>query len=321
MVAIDLRSLVNKMNDTCRRSLEAAAGYTLSRTHYNVEIEHWLLKLLDVQNSDFVLILSHFEIDSGRLASELTRTVDGLKTGNARAPALSPTVVALAREAWLIASLDTGAPRIRSCHLLAALLSDEDLSRVARDSSPQLAHISAEALRKNLASICGGSIEEAPTESLGEETPPGAKRRAGAASPALDQYTIDLTERARAGALDPVLGRDTEIRQVIDVLMRRRQNNPITGEAGVGKTAIVEGLALAIVKQKVPKPLQNVVLRVLDLGLLQAGAGVKGEFENRLKSVIDEVRASARPVILFIDEAHTMIGAGGQPVRAMPPTF
>ena len=314
MVAVDLRSLVGKMNDTCRRSLEAAAGYTLSRSHYNVEIEHWLLKLLDVPNTDFALILRQFEIDSGRVVTELTRTIDRLKTGNARAPALSPAVVRLAREGWLIASLDTGASRLRSGHLVAALLLDEELSRAVRDSSPRLVQIPADALRKNLASICAGSVEEAPMEPLRAETPPSTAQGGGSASPALDQYTIDLTERARAGALDPVLGRDSEIRQVIDVLMRRRQNNPIlTGEAGVGKTAIVEGLALAIVKEGVPPPLRTVSLRTLDLGLLQAGAGVKGEFENRLKSVIDEVRSSLRPVILFIDEAHTMIGAGGQP--------
>jgi type VI secretion system protein VasG len=314
MVAVDLRSLVGKMNDTCRRSLEAAAGYTLSRSHYNVEIEHWLLKLLDVPNTDFALILRQFEIDSGRVVTELTRTIDRLKTGNARAPALSPAVVRLAREGWLIASLDTGASRLRSGHLVAALLLDEELSRAARDSSPQLVQIPADALRKNLASICASSVEEAPMEPLRAETPPNTGQGGGSASPALDQYTIDLTERARTGALDPVLGRDSEIRQVIDVLMRRRQNNPIlTGEAGVGKTAIVEGLALAIVKEGVPPPLRTVSLRTLDLGLLQAGAGVKGEFENRLKSVIDEVRSSLRPVILFIDEAHTMIGAGGQP--------
>jgi ATP-dependent Clp protease ATP-binding subunit ClpA len=314
MVAVDLRSLIGKMNDTCRRSLEAAAGFTLSRSHYNVEVEHWLLKLLDVQDSDFVLIMRHFEIDPGRVAAELTRVLDRLKTGNTRAPSLLPEVVTMAREAWLIASLDDGAPRIRSGHLLVALLSDEGLARVARESSPQLAQISAEALRKNLAAICRDSTAEAPAEIPAGSAPSGAAPRGGAPSPALDQYTIDLTERARAGTIDPVLGRDAEIRQVVDILMRRRQNNPIlTGEAGVGKTAVVEGLALAIVKEQVPPPLRSVVVRTLDLGLLQGGAGVKGEFENRLKSVIEEVRASPRPVILFIDEAHTMIGAGGQP--------
>jgi type VI secretion system protein VasG len=314
MVALDLRSLIGKMNDTCRRSLEAAAGFTLSRSHYNVEVEHWLLKLLDVQDSDFALIMRHFEIDPGRVAAELTRVLDRLKTGNTRAPSLSPEVVTMAREGWLIASLEDGSARIRSGHLLVALLSDEGLARVARESSPQLVQISAEALRKNLAAICRDSIVEAPAESPVGSSSSGAAPRDGGPSPALDQYTIDLTERARAGTIDPVLGRDAEIRQIVDILMRRRQNNPIlTGEAGVGKTAVVEGLALAIVKEQVPPPLRSVALRTLDLGLLQAGAGVKGEFENRLKSVIEEVRASPRPVILFIDEAHTMIGAGGQP--------
>src|SRR5262249_31682395 len=244
MVAIDLRSLVGKMNDVCRSALEAAAGYTLSRSHYNVEIEHWLLKLLDVQNGDFDIILRHFEIDSGRVATELTRIIDRLKVGNTRAPALSPAVVTLAREAWLIGSLDADAARLRSGYLLTALLSDEGLARVARESSPQLVQIPGEVLRKNLASICGGSVEEATAEPFGRSAAPSAAQPAGSRSPALDQYTIDLTERARAGMLDPVLGRDNEVRQVIDVLMRRRQNNPIlTGEAGVGKTAIVEGLA------------------------------------------------------------------------------
>jgi type VI secretion system protein VasG len=312
MVAVDLRSLVAKMNDPCRRSLEAAAGYTLSRSHYNIELEHWLLKLLDVPNSDITAVLRRFEIDSGRVATELTRVIDKLKTGNTRAPSLSPGVVALAREAWLVASLDGGAARIRSGHLLVALLSDEELSRTARESSPQLARISAETLRRELGAICGDSAEQV-VDTPAEEAPAGAAAGRALGSPALDQFTINLTERARNGAIDPVLGRDAEIRQVIDILMRRRQNNPIlTGEAGVGKTAIVEGLALAIAKGQVPPPLKNVVLRTLDLGLLQAGAGVKGEFENRLKSVIEEVQASPRPIILFIDEAHTMIGAGGQ---------
>ena len=190
--------------------------------------------------------------------TELTRTIDRLKTGNARAPALSPAVVELAREGWLIASLDTGASRLRSGHLVAALLLDEELSRAVRDSSPRLVQIPAEALRRKLASICASSVEEAPMEPLREETPPSTPQVGASASPALDQFTIDLTERARAGAIDPVLGRDSEIRQVIDILMRRRQNNPIlTGEAGVGKTAIVEGLALAIVKEQVPPPLRE----------------------------------------------------------------
>jgi type VI secretion system protein VasG len=313
MVAVDLRSLVAKLNDPCRRSLEAAAGYTLSRTHYNVEVEHWLLKLLDIPNGDFASILTRFEIDPGRVTTELTRFVDTLKTGNARAPSLAPPLVALVREAWLIASLEGAAGRIRSGHVLVALLADDGLLRSARESSPQLAKISPEVLRKDLVAICQASAEDEKLESQ-RSGATDASATPAYSSPTLDQFTIDLTQRARSGAIDPVLGRDVEIRQVIDILMRRRQNNPIlTGEAGVGKTAIVEGLALAIVQNQVPPPLKNVVLRTLDLGLLQAGAGVKGEFENRLKSVIEGVQASPRPIILFIDEAHTMIGAGGQP--------
>jgi type VI secretion system protein VasG len=317
MIAVDLRSLIGRMNDLCRRSLEAAAGSTLSRTHYNVEIEHWLLKLLEASDSDIPVILRHYEVDAGRLAADLTRVLDRLKTGNSRAPALSPHLVALAREAWVVASLDGGADRIRSWHLLVALLGDDSLAPLAREASAQLSRIPAEALRKSLATLLAESGEEpGATAASGSAAPAGAEASQaprGGATPSLDQFTIDLTQRAAAGKIDPVLGRDNEIRQVIDILMRRRQNNPIlTGEAGVGKTAVVEGFALRIAAGDVPPMLRNVSLRTLDLGLLQAGAGIKGEFENRLKSVVEEVKASAQPIILFIDEAHTMIGAGGQ---------
>jgi type VI secretion system protein VasG len=202
---------------------------------------------------------------------------------------------------------------VRSGHLLLALLEDEDLARLARESSTEFGEISVADLHKDLQNLVAGSGEDkadVPTAS-----PDAAQSGAAGVSktPALDQYTIDLTARARGGDIDPVLGRDFEIRQLVDILTRRRQNNPIlTGEAGVGKTAVVEGLALRIVAGDVPPPLRNVSLRVLDLGLLQAGAGVRGEFENRLKAVIAEVKASPQPVVLFIDEAHTMIGAGGQ---------
>src|SRR5579883_932426 len=316
MVTVDLRSLVGRMNDLCRTSLESAAGLTLSRSHYNVEIEHWLLKLLGAADSDIAAILRHYEVDPGRLSADLTRVLDRLKTGNNRAPALSPHVVTLAREAWVIGSLDGGAARVRSGHILAALLSDDALSPLAREASSQFARIPAEELRRQLVKLTTGTAEDtaaAAEAPAGPSAASGAPRPQGGAHPALDQFTIDLTERARAGKIDPVLGRDSEIRQVIDILTRRRQNNPIlTGEAGVGKTAVVEGFALRIAAGDVPSALRNVALRTLDLGLLQAGAGVKGEFENRLKSVIEEVKASAQPIILFIDEAHTLIGAGGQ---------
>ncbi|BAI72420.1 chaperone protein [Azospirillum sp. B510] len=318
MVSVDLQGLISRLHPVCRRSLEAAAGQTLSRTHYNCEIEHWLLQLIGAADGDVCAILRVYEIDAGRLSADLTRVLDKLKTGNSRAPALSPALVQLMREAWVLASLQYGEGAIRSGHLLAALLSDDSLSAQARDMSGQFARISAEALRRDLPGIVADTAEArtgaaAAAAAAGGGGAAGGAAKAGGATPNLDQYTIDLTERAKAGGIDPVLGRDAEIRQIIDVLTRRRQNNPIlTGEAGVGKTAVVEGFALRIAAGDVPPDLRNVRLLSLDLGLLQAGAGMKGEFENRLKGVIDEVKGSSQPIILFIDEAHTLIGAGGQ---------
>jgi type VI secretion system protein VasG len=312
LAAIDLKSLMGKLNEPCRRALEAAAGLTLSRTHYNVEVEHWLVKLLDVRGSDLVACLKHYGVDEARLAADLNKVLDRLKTGNSRAPALSPQIVSLCREAWLMASLVHGAPRVRSGHLLLALLSDDMLAQLAREASPQFNKIAVESLRGELAKITAGTVEAEASAPTGPAAGGGQAPGGAPSGGALDQYTIDLTARAKAGKIDPVLGRDSEIRQVIDILTRRRQNNPIlTGEAGVGKTAVVEGFALKIAAGEVPEAMKNVALRTLDLGLLQAGAGVKGEFENRLKSVIDEVKASPTPIILFIDEAHTLIGAGG----------
>jgi type VI secretion system protein VasG len=317
MTPLEIRPLVGKLDDLSRRALEAAAGLTLSRSHYNVEIEHWLLKLLDAGDGDFVACLKHYDIDPGRVAADLNRILDRQKTGNTRAPALAPQIIALIREAWTVASVVYGAGRIRSGHLLLTLVSDDTLAPVAREASAQFTKLSPERLRADLPTITAGSAEAAAAGAAEAAAAPGGEAAGGArpaaGTAALDQFTIDLTARAKAGKIDPVLGRDAEIRQVVDILTRRRQNNPIlTGEAGVGKTSVVEGFALKIAAGDVPSALQNVAVRTLDLGLLQAGAGVKGEFENRLKSVIDEVKGSAKPIILFIDEAHTMIGAGGQ---------
>ncbi len=319
MAQVNLKELVGKLNDTCRRTLEGAAGLCLSRTNYNVEIEHWFIKLLETSNTDLTAILRSFEVDSGRLNTDLTRCVDRLKTGNARPPALSSNIVDLIREAWLIATIDFNEHTIRSGHLLCALLAHDSLARQAASMSPLFDRISVESLRKSLPQLVAGSDEEGESSAAaarasesGASGEPG-RPKAPTKTPALDQYTIDLTGRAKSGALDPVLGRDSEIRQIMDILCRRRQNNPIlTGEAGVGKTAVAEGFALRVAAGDVPPALLNVSVRSLDLGLLQAGAGVKGEFENRLKSVISEAKSSPVPVIMFIDEAHTLIGAGGQ---------
>ena len=317
MVAVDLKSVVSRLTELGRRQLEAAAGLTLSRSHYNVEIEHVLLKLVETAGSDVAAILRKREVDAGRVSAELTRALDKMRTGNARAPSLSPDIVTWLREAWLIASLEAGSSRIRSGHLLAALLSDDALARTLRDSSPTLSALPADLVRKNLNDLASGSEEAAQAEAANASSGAG-----GGAAPAgdaprgsgpLDQFCTDLTAQAKAGKIDPILGRDSEIRQMVDILTRRRQNNPIlTGEPGVGKTAVVEGLALRIASGDVPDALKGVQLMSLDLGLLQAGAGVKGEFENRLKGVIDTVKASPTPIVMFIDEAHTLIGAGGQ---------
>jgi type VI secretion system protein VasG len=311
---INLKSLIGKLNDTSRRTLEGAAGLCLSRTNYNVEIEHWMLKILELNDSDIARLLRYYEIDQSRLARDVTKAVDRLKTGNSRPPALSPKIVDLVEQAWILASIEFGAPAIRTGHLLLALLSQPDLARLTRESMPEVAKISPDVLKQEMRDITAGGEEDVtpPGDEFEPGTGPGVPA-SGGKTPSLDQFTIDLTLRARQGHIDPVVGRDFEIRQVVDILTRRRQNNPIlTGEAGVGKTAVAEGFALRIAEGDVPPPLRNVSLRTLDLGLLQAGAGVKGEFENRLKSVIQEVKSSPQPIILFIDEAHTMIGAGGQ---------
>jgi type VI secretion system protein VasG len=312
---MNLKSLIGKLNDSTRSALEAAAGLCLARTHYDIEIEHYLTKLLDSTDNDLAAILKHFEIDSSRFSAELARALDKLKSGNARTPALSPTLVKMLLEAWTIGSIDYGAAQVRTGFTILALAANDDLSRLMRDVSREFPKIQPDVLRKDFATIVANSNEETQTAAAAPATPgaPTGGPRAGGKTPNLDQFTINLTEKAKTGKIDPVLGRDSEIRQVVDILMRRRQNNPIlTGEAGVGKTAVVEGFALRVAQGDVPPPLRNVLVHTLDLALLQAGAGIKGEFENRLKGLIEEVKASPIPIILFIDEAHTMIGAGGQ---------
>lgn len=317
MIAVDLKSLILRLDDVCRKSLENASGFALMRTHYNVEIEHWFAKLIEIDDSDVGLILSHFEIDHGRLAADFGRALDKFKTGNARAPGFAPDMVDLVKQAWLFASVDLGLRAIRSGHLLWALIADEQQGWRIDDISTELKRISPDILKREFVKITATSREAGSGTGAGatpnvDGAAGSAAGGAGNAGEALQQYTLDLTAEARAGRIDPILGRDEEIRQITDILIRRRQNNPIlTGEAGVGKTAVVEGFALRIASGDVPPALRDVALRSLDLGLLQAGASMKGEFENRLRAVIDGVKASPKPVILFIDEAHTLIGAGG----------
>ena len=243
MATIDLKAVIGRLNGQSRRALEAAAGLTMSRTNYNVEIEHWLVKLCDQMDSDFATILRHYEVDPARLAHDLDRSLDRMKTGSARGPSLSPDIVEWVKQAWLFASMEQAGTRVRSGHLLWALMADDGLARRARDISGELVRITPDLLKRDFATITAGSAEAAEATATPDGTPPprdGEARPAG--NGALELYTTDLTARARAGKLDPIIGRDFELRQAIDILTRRRQNNPIlTGEAGVGKTAVVEG--------------------------------------------------------------------------------
>ncbi|WP_258130159.1 type VI secretion system ATPase TssH [Achromobacter anxifer] len=318
-MATPLKTLIGKLNQTCRQAAERAASLCMAQGHYEVDLEHLFLALLEKPASDFSIVARRSGIEASVLEADLNAEIRGFKNGNTRTPVFSPHLPRLFEHAWLIASLDTQTTRIRSGHLLLALLTEPDLAQLARRGSRLFESFRLDELKHDFAALTAGSEEAGQAVSLGDGAQ-GDAAQDGAApaaalskTPALDQYTANLTERAREGKIDPVIGRDAEIRQMIDILTRRRQNNPIlTGEAGVGKTAVVEGLALRIVAGDVPPALAGVALRVLDMGLLQAGASVKGEFENRLKNVIDEVKQSPTPIILFIDEAHTMIGAGGQ---------
>jgi type VI secretion system protein VasG len=315
-VSLNLKSLIGKLNDTTRSVLEASAGLCMSRTHYDIEIEHYLVKALESSDNDLAAILKHYGVDKSRLAAELQRSLDNIKTGNARSPTFSPQLIKMLAEAWTVASIEYDAGSVRTGFTILALLTNDELARVVKDISRELQKIEPEGLRKDFYTIVANSREvQAALKSSGgsgDATTSDGPTATKGKTPNLDAYTVNMTENAKAGKIDPVLGRDAEVRQMIDILMRRRQNNPIlTGEAGVGKTAVVEGLANRIVQNEVPPALQGVHLHSLDLALLQAGASVKGEFENRLKGLINEIKSSTEKIILFIDEAHTMIGAGG----------
>src|SRR5574343_526191 len=311
-MASSLKTLITKLNPACRRAAERAASLCMSHGHHEVDVEHLMLALLEQPDGDLTLLLRHQEVSAQSLRQDLQRELQALRAGNTRTPVFSARWQVLLEHAWLIASLDRSDARIRAAHLVLALLTEPSLAQMAHRASPCWSRLPLDDLRHRLDEVTRGSAEAGAAERPADGAEP-ADRAPAAGAGALEQYTLSLTRKAREGGLDPVIGRDAEIRQTIDILMRRRQNNPIlTGEAGVGKTAIVEGLALRLVSDDVPPALKGVELHVLDVGLLQAGASGKGEFEERLRQVIDEVRQSPHPIVLFIDEAHTMIGAGGQ---------
>ncbi|ADU39683.1 type VI secretion system ATPase TssH [Variovorax paradoxus] len=321
-MSTSLKTLITKLNASARMATQRAANLCLANGHYEVDLEHLFLALLEQTDNDLARVLRANRISATAIQSDLEREIQTFKNGNTRTPVFSQHLQQLFQQAWLLASLDAHVAQIRSGHLLLALLTEPDLAQLAQRGSPLFAKIRLEDLKHDFDKLTDGSSEAAEAGASGGAATEGDAQQAPAdalaagvpgKTPALDQFTTNLTQRAKDGALDPVIGRDTEIRQVIDILMRRRQNNPIlTGEAGVGKTAVVEGLALRIATEDVPESLRAVALHTLDMGLLQAGASVKGEFENRLKNVIAEVKKSPHPIVLFIDEAHTMIGAGGQ---------
>jgi type VI secretion system protein VasG len=303
---MELASLIGRLNPDNRRALERAAQRCLQRGHHYVEIEHLLLELLDIEGGDFAYLLPRFGLERDALTAEINKALELFKSGSTRTPALSTHTTGLLEDAVVQASV-LGLDSIRSGMLLLALIDRDERRSLLLNSASSLLKIPREALRSNLL-----EWTESSREHVGGTRPVVAGHAAPKQDSVLDQYTQDLTADAHAGRIDPIVGRDGEIRQCIDILLRRRQNNPIlVGAPGVGKTAVVEGLALRIAAGDVPPSLQEVSLRVLDLGLLQAGAGVKGEFEQRLKGVIDAVRNAEKPIILFIDEAHTLIGAGG----------
>ncbi|WP_397470955.1 type VI secretion system ATPase TssH [Rheinheimera sp.] len=306
MSTTTLKSLVEKLNPASRQSLEAATARCQSRSHYSVEIEHWLDAMLEQGDGDIPMLLRSFDINPDSVKQQLQQALEQMKTGNNALPTISVQLINLLRTSWLSTTIEFADQQIRSAYILYTLLKDDSLAALLSRRVPALDKLDAAELLRLWPELAKQSSEQQGRQASNNSV-------SGGKTPALDQFTTDLTAQARAGKIDPIIGRDYEIRQMIDILTRRRQNNPIlTGEAGVGKTAVVEGLALKIASGDVPDKLKNISLRVLDLALLQAGAGMKGEFENRLKNVINEVNRSVSPVILFIDEAHTMIGSGGQ---------
>lgn len=321
MSDIKRSTLFGKLNPLGYKSIEAATIFCKMRGNAYVETVHWLHQLLQQQDSDVLRIIKHFGLDGSRLATDLVAALDRLPRGATSISDFSPHIETALQQAYLFSTLLFGEYQVRTGHLVVAFLKTDSLKNVFLGLSREFAKIKLEQLSDEYSKIVAGSPEDAMRASDGSGLSAGAGpgETSGAMAPAemgkqeaLKRFTVDLTEKARKGEIDPIVGRDEEIRQCVDILMRRRQNNPIlTGEAGVGKTAVVEGFAQRILAGDVPPALKDVSIRSLDVGLLQAGASMKGEFEQRLRSVIDEIQASPKPIILFIDEAHTLMGAGG----------
>jgi type VI secretion system protein VasG len=317
---ISRTALFGKLNSVAYKAIEGATVFCKLRGNPYVEVVHWIHQILQLQGSDLHSIVRAFNLDPGKIARDVTETLDRLPRGATSISDLSPHIEDAVERAWVWATLKYGDLQVRTGYVVLAMLKTATLRNVLLSVTREFERIKPEQLADDFANIVKSSPEEglrAKDGGLSGQAAPG--EFSGAMPPAqmgkeeaLKKFTVDLTEQARSGKLDPIVGRDEEIRQLIDILMRRRQNNPIlTGEAGVGKTAVVEGFALKIVSGDVPPPLKDVTLRALDVGLLQAGASMKGEFEQRLRQVIEEVQASPKPIIMFIDEAHTLVGAGG----------
>jgi type VI secretion system protein VasG len=314
MLIVDLKQLVGHLNGFCKQALEGAAGICLARTHYEITTEHLLRKLLDEPASDFSLLLSANQVDLGVFRRGLDEALEGFKSGNSGRPVFSPLLLELFQDAWLISSVNLVERQVRSGAILAAVVGRATFY-ASGDYVQQIRALNRDVLLAGYTASTAGSLEETMSDGRGESggNGVGAPMSApGAEGSAIAKFCEDFTAKAKAGKLDPVFGRDEEIRQMVDILARRRKNNPIcVGDPGVGKSAVVEGLALRIVQGDVPDSLKSATILGLDMASLQAGASVKGEFENRLKSVINEIKGSSKPIILFIDEAHTLIGSGG----------
>ncbi len=317
MADISLEAVAGKLNRVGYEAFFKALRQAKGAGNRNVELAHWLAHILQSERTDIALTADHFKLDRGKLMTDVTAVVNGFRKNETEMPAVSNTVMDLLDRGWHYATLFFGETQIRTGHVMVGALQSRELARAFGNVSSEFAKVSVDVLTNEYRKIWAGSEEEnlRPMDGSGlvaADTPGAQHGAAPKGTTALDRFSQDLTAKAKSGDMDPILGRDDEIRQIVDVLMRRRQNNPIlTGDAGVGKTAVVEGFAQRIAAGEVPPPLRGVRLCVLDVGLMQAGASMKGEFEQRLRSVIDEVQQSPTPIILFIDEAHTLIGAGG----------